>query len=341
MNDQQQSRADALTEAERLLLARVNDCTKPIDAADRNGILKLIDRLAACPVEQPAAALVDIEARFIAEHGHRLAQLLRIDAFDIADRDAQIMSALRGDTAPAPAPAPADERAAFETLKGAWQSMPPFDVFCAGWRAARAASANETGAEGVPLAMALNPNAPPLTMTLGPAQAAEPVAQWQARLKDRSSPVVDHWVNISPDGAKTLMEKYADVYEVRALYAAPQPAQADAREPKNDAQPEGGEIAESPVPQGEAARSVSAREGLTEPRECRHCGWMCIPNSTPSKTWYPLPQPRAEVTDEQIADMFERVTGYSLENGRAALNDADILGFARELLEAARAGEAS
>lgn len=49
--------------------------------------------------------------------------------------------------------------------------------------------------------------------------------------------------------------------------------------------------------------------------------------------------PRAEVTDEQIADMFERVTGYSIENGRAALNDADILGFARELLDAARAGE--
>ncbi len=100
------------------------------------------------------------------------------------------------------APSPADERTAFESLKGAWQSMPPFDVFCAGWRAARAASANETGAE---------------------------VAQWQSRLKDRSSPVVDHWVNISPDGAKTLMEKYSDVYEVRALYAAPQPAQADAR----------------------------------------------------------------------------------------------------------------
>lgn len=37
-----------------------------------------------------------------------------------------------------------DERAAFESLKGAWQSMPPFDVFCAGWQAARAASANET-----------------------------------------------------------------------------------------------------------------------------------------------------------------------------------------------------
>jgi hypothetical protein len=50
------------------------------------------------------------------------------------------------------------------------------------------------------------------------------------------------------------------------------------------------------------------------------------------------PEPRAEVTDEQIADMFERVTGYSIENGRAALNDADILGFARELLDAAREG---
>lgn len=53
------------------------------------------------------------------------------------------------------------------------------------------------------------------------------VAQWQMRLKDRSSPVVDHWVNISPDGAKTLMEKYTDVYEVRALYTAPRsPAMA-------------------------------------------------------------------------------------------------------------------
>ncbi|WP_254215400.1 hypothetical protein [Burkholderia multivorans] len=47
---------NALTEAERLLLARVNDCTKPIDAADRNGILKLIDRLAASQSSQPAAA---------------------------------------------------------------------------------------------------------------------------------------------------------------------------------------------------------------------------------------------------------------------------------------------
>ncbi|HGL4258677.1 TPA: hypothetical protein ACKE3D_002363 [Burkholderia dolosa] len=48
-----------------------------------------------------------------------------------------------------PEPPAAAERAAFETLKGAWQSMPPFDVFCAGWRAARASSPNAAGAEGV------------------------------------------------------------------------------------------------------------------------------------------------------------------------------------------------
>lgn len=38
----------------------------------------------------------DVEDRFIAEHGHRLAQLLNIDSFDIADRDAQIMTLLKG-----------------------------------------------------------------------------------------------------------------------------------------------------------------------------------------------------------------------------------------------------
>ncbi|MBU9532829.1 hypothetical protein KTE49_20555 [Burkholderia multivorans] len=37
------------------------------------------------------------------------------------------------------------------------------------------------------------------------------------------------------------------------------------------------------------------------PRECRHCGWMCIPNSTPSKTVYPLAQqePRAMLTVDE------------------------------------------
>lgn len=47
--------------------------------------------------------------------------------------------------------------------------------------------------------------------------------------------------------------------------------------------------------------ALLAHPGQPEPRECRHCGWMCIPNSTPSTTHYPLPQPepRAEVTDTE------------------------------------------
>ncbi|MBU9211863.1 hypothetical protein [Burkholderia multivorans] len=242
------------------------------------------------------------------------------------------------------------ERAAFESMKGAWQSMPPFDVFCAGWRAARAASANETGAEGVQERVGTveiidgrvrsytfeQTDTPDgryalYTAPRSPAVGAEPVAQWQSRLKDRSSPVVDRWVNISPDGAKTLMEKYPNVYEVRALYAAPQPsAQAGAREGLTDEQRSTLEsLARTSTPyEQEVLRSILAAHpgqpepadcGETlpgeytnaddliaslrepEPRECRHCGWMCIPNSTPSKTMYPLaqPEPRDEVTEEQ------------------------------------------
>jgi hypothetical protein len=44
-------------------------------------------------IEQ-AATRDDMEARFIAKHGHRLATLFLIDAFDLADRDAQIMAVL-------------------------------------------------------------------------------------------------------------------------------------------------------------------------------------------------------------------------------------------------------
>lgn len=113
----------------------------------------------------PAVAPIDIEARFIAEHGHRLAQLLRIDAFDIADRDAQIMAALKDEHAPTPA----DERAAFEawwvrdvpvryrsdTLRVLRQSRELDGKYGTGniahaWKGwqARASSANETGADG-------------------------------------------------------------------------------------------------------------------------------------------------------------------------------------------------
>ncbi|MDN8013546.1 hypothetical protein QZN08_03830 [Burkholderia multivorans] len=46
---------------------------------------------------------------------------------------------------------------------------------------------------------------------------------------------------------------------------------------------------------------LAAHPGQPEPRECRHCGWMCIPNSTASKTVYPLAQqePRAMLTVDE------------------------------------------
>ncbi|WP_254212734.1 hypothetical protein [Burkholderia multivorans] len=52
----------------------------------------------------------------------------------------------------------------------------------------------------------------------------------------------------------------------------------------------------------EVLRSIlAAHPGQPEPRECRHCGWMCIPNSTASKTVYPLAQqePRAMLTVDE------------------------------------------
>ncbi|PRG77271.1 hypothetical protein C6T69_05585, partial [Burkholderia multivorans] len=104
-----------------------------------------------------------------------------------------------------------------------------------------------------------------VTASPPPAQASELVAQWQSRLKDRSSPVVDHWVNISPDGAKTLMEKYANVYEVRALYAAPQPPEpADAREGLTDEQREAIEYAITRMD-----LNVSNRDAYTAAKELR------------------------------------------------------------------------
>ncbi|PRH11003.1 hypothetical protein C6T61_07495 [Burkholderia multivorans] len=60
-----------------------------------------------------------------------------------------------------------------------------------------------------------------------PAQAAEPVAQWQYRIR---TPGYDgDWHNCNPETAKRLQEHpYAEDHDVRALYAAPQSAQADA-----------------------------------------------------------------------------------------------------------------
>ncbi|SAJ89182.1 hypothetical protein [Burkholderia multivorans] len=74
-------------------------------------------------------------------------------------------------------------------------------------------------------------------------QPAEPVAQWQYRIR---TPGYDgDWHNCNPETAKRLQEQpYAEDHDVRALYAAPQPpAQADAREGLTDAQREAIEYA--------------------------------------------------------------------------------------------------
>ncbi|WP_175786381.1 hypothetical protein [Burkholderia cenocepacia] len=98
-------------------------------------------------------------------------------------------------------------------------------------------------------------------------------------------------------------------------------AQADAREGLTDEQRESVEHAATWLARSEDLQNKAHAERL-----------RALLAAHPGQ-----PEPRDEVTDDQIAAMFERVTGYSLENGRAALNDADILGFARELLESARA----
>ena len=39
--------------------------------------------------------------------------------------------------------------------------------------------------------------------------------------------------------------------------------------------------------------------------ECRHCGWLCMPNDNPSKKWNPLSQERqwVDLTDDEIEEI--------------------------------------
>jgi hypothetical protein len=53
--------------------------------------------------------------------------------------------------------------------------------------------------------------------------AQEPVAQWQSRpLKSNHE-----WINLDESDAKRIAERHSDIYEVRALYAAPLPRVAE------------------------------------------------------------------------------------------------------------------
>ncbi|WP_258181491.1 hypothetical protein [Burkholderia multivorans] len=84
---------------------------------------------------------------------------------------------------------------------------------------------------------------------------------------------------------------------------------------------------------------LAAHPGQPEPRECRHCGWMCIPNSTPSTTHYPLPQPEpsGEVTGDTVlvpkcvVELLRIINRYGIIK-----RDSELQGVYR-LVDAARA----
>ncbi|MBY4674519.1 hypothetical protein K6W12_28250 [Burkholderia multivorans] len=97
MTTTDKSRADALTETPKEAMDRLHREFSAMSPFEQRMWLM---RHTPSPISQPAAAPIDVEAHFIAEHGHRLAQLFGVDAFDIADRDAQIMEILRRDTEP-------------------------------------------------------------------------------------------------------------------------------------------------------------------------------------------------------------------------------------------------
>ncbi|WP_175773902.1 hypothetical protein [Burkholderia multivorans] len=88
----------------------------------------------------------------------------------------------------------------------------------------------------------------------------------------------------------------------------------------------------------EVLRSIlAAHPGQPEPRECRHCGWMCIPNSTASKTVYPLaqPEPRDEVTPLRV----ERHSDMSVLVVFSSCRQASV--FEKEIAARAQGGEKS
>ena len=297
--------AAALTDAERLLLTRVNDCTKQIDAADRNGIMKLIDRLIMSPVSNPTAAPIDAEVDAAARQYEGI-------PLDVARGLARAAILASPSSQPAAAAA-ADDREPVDEVLEIVASYGPYgrDIneglrfqivladevkrlrslheFYVSGAQARAASANETGAEGVAI--------PTEEMRL--AMTQETPYFWR-RSMDKSCYEVgiqtnDDWREVISDDQTILAtfddgDAAADHFDrlefawryVRMLEAAPQPAQADAR-------------VEALASKHE---QTAAHPGQPEPNYLRDtdrtieevCG---------------LPEPRAEVTDDQSVKRFQ------------------------------------
>ncbi|HGL6311159.1 TPA: hypothetical protein ACKFZV_001351 [Burkholderia multivorans] len=222
--EQPAPRADALTEAERLLLARVNDCTKPIDAADRNGILKLIDRLAASPSSQPAAAPIarvqvcGDEITLSATSDQRAVLMTMHDAPIYAEPPAATSANETGE----------DGAAELESMTRMFHAA-CYDLGLI--NEALGLDPDDGGAEPILDAIA------ELRAQIASAQTDEPVA-WA---------VYNGWSRIcfymteedARDHAQKAQKNHdlsgsLAAFRVVPLYAAPQPAQADAREPHSD-----------------------------------------------------------------------------------------------------------
>lgn len=201
MNDQQHSSADALTEAQRKALeTAVNVLNINWEHETANELWEAF----TAPVSQPAAAPIDTPT----DREFALSAAICVHPKGVYGDEGGSMCCPITHTRDASfAPPPADERAALAKLRA---EMFDWLASCTKEHIDGKIEFINRVTEGFAAIYARSAASP----------AAE-VAQWQSRLKDRSSPVVDHWVNISPDGAKTLMEKYSDVYEVRALYTAP------------------------------------------------------------------------------------------------------------------------
>lgn len=200
----------------------------------------LLEDNAACPVEQPAAAPIDTPT----DREFALSAAICVHPKGVYGDEGGSMCCPITHTRDASfAPSPAAERAAFE----AWRDKRAFNMPSYGglaeayaWDAwqARAASANETGAEGaepmaIPAGWKLVPVAPTFEMCRAMEEAID--AGW----KD-------------------------SIVWARGIAAAPQPAQADAREGLTDEQREAIEYAITRMD-----LNVSNRDAYTAAKELR------------------------------------------------------------------------
>ncbi|KVU10693.1 hypothetical protein WK62_05375 [Burkholderia ubonensis] len=299
MNDQQQNRADALKSLE----------------------------------------LLGIEERFVAKYGHRLAQLLHINAFDISDRDAQIMGMLKDDQ---PAAAPADERAALESIREygrANEDMWLVDKCNAALNARAAAS---PAAEAVAIPVEWDQDAAIEALSDFPKGSI-----WYEFLEEVGFDPTSGPIYVLTVQGRAMLDQLKSAY-----FAAPQPAQSDERAIEESDAPIG--IYDGDTPESRAAFRDYDRRELARTRSKWQvwrdaCAWQaraaaspdaeavayCVPNKKSGKPewgkdWmfspirqgaatmplYAAPQPApADALDEEQRDALNEAICWANDDG--------------------------